>query len=1222
IMAALSNNSLEVYNLPPAGSSKAAPIEPIKLYSLDIPGHRSDVRTLCVSSDDTLLASAANGSLKLWNLKTTQCVRTMDCGYALCSTFLPGDKHIVVGTKTGELLLFDLSSSSLLETIPAHTGAVWGIHVRPDGRGLVSGSADKDIKFWDFEVREVAGEGLNEGGVTGRVLTMAHTKTLKMTDDVLAIKYSPDGKLLAVSLLDSTVKVFFADTLKFFLSLYGHKLPVLSLDISSDSKLIITCSADKNIKIWGLDFGDCHRSLFAHEESIMQVAFERGTHYFWSVGKDKMVKYWDGDKFECIQKLDGHHGEVWALAVSNRGNFVATGSHDKSIRIWEKTDEPLFLEEERERELEELYDSNVNARDRDELRVLPNGEEAPGPESTEVTKSTTETLMAGERIMEALEISEADQALTKAHQEELAPLSAEQRAKIAAPPRNPIFGMYNGIGPQEYVLKVVRQIPAASLHDALLVLPFGRVTQLIEHLDYWAHKEWQITLTSRVLFFLLRTHHSQIVATRALRNTMISLRTHLREALRRQKDSVGYNLAALKFIQRQNDANKSAEFYEQGGGMVEEEKVREIIEKGVKKHAPTLVACPAGSLITRTGSPIDNTQALDTDEAAYISRRRAALPSLWTSYAGNASTGTTGYNYTQLFLNNNYPRLGTAVSGGGFRASLYGAGTLSALDSRNATNVGGLLQLSDYLSGLSGGSWIVTSLMMSDLSDLYSLVVGLNGESGWELDLDLLAPDGLLGVGDNIDYYNDLLDDVRAKADAGFPISLVDIWGRALSYHFFNQTDAANFYEDTGHDAGLLFSSIALTLNFQNAASPFPIVVTTSRINASQQLANTSDTTVIPLSNTQFEITPYHFGSYDPTLQAHIPVQYAGTYLNNGTALNSSACVNGFENAGFVIGSSAALFNAAEDVIGDSTFLQLIDTLGDDITSIQSPNYSIPLVANWPNSFYNFAPADGQAFESAGENILQITDGGENGENVPIAPLLVKARNLDIILAIDASADTNQYWPNGTSLIATADRVAGYFQGNYTSFPPVPETPDIFVQQGLNIRPTFFGCNTTGTGNSSNPGEYPIVVYLPNAPSPDGTGFLTNTSTFKLDYSADEYLPFLDSAHSNALKGFQTNGSLTDPDYALCLKCAIVDRARHRAMVDRSPACSTCMNKYCWSETSQPDDFPSTSGNLGSTSGTGTGGSSGGGGTSAAATLVHNKRGIVGALMLAVATLL
>jgi U3 small nucleolar RNA-associated protein 12 len=45
-----------------------------------------------------------------------------------------------------------------------------------------------------------------------------------MTDDVLSVRYSPNGQLLAVSLLDSTVKVFYQDSLKFFLSLYGHKV--------------------------------------------------------------------------------------------------------------------------------------------------------------------------------------------------------------------------------------------------------------------------------------------------------------------------------------------------------------------------------------------------------------------------------------------------------------------------------------------------------------------------------------------------------------------------------------------------------------------------------------------------------------------------------------------------------------------------------------------------------------------------------------------------------------------------------------------------------------------------------------------------------------------------------------------------------------------------------------------------------------------------------------
>lgn len=47
-----------------------------------------------------------------------------------------------------------------------------------------------------------------------RRLTVKHTRTLQLDEGVLCVRYSPDQRLLAVSLLDSTVKVFYTDTLK------------------------------------------------------------------------------------------------------------------------------------------------------------------------------------------------------------------------------------------------------------------------------------------------------------------------------------------------------------------------------------------------------------------------------------------------------------------------------------------------------------------------------------------------------------------------------------------------------------------------------------------------------------------------------------------------------------------------------------------------------------------------------------------------------------------------------------------------------------------------------------------------------------------------------------------------------------------------------------------------------------------------------------------------
>ncbi|CAB4425009.1 unnamed protein product [Rhizophagus irregularis] len=544
VLTSLTNNMLEVYTV------NLSDIIPSKLYSIDLLGHRSDIRTLSLSSDDNLLCSASKDTLKIWNVQTTSCIQTMECGFALCSTFLQENRYVVVGTKSGDLELFDLASASLIESIKAHDKAIWSLQVRPDKKGLVTGSADTNVKFWDFDIVEEKPYG--EDGPVFRRLTLVHTRTLKMSDDILFVRYSPNQKLIAVATLDATVKVFYSDTLKFFLSLYGHKLPVLSMDISSDNKLIVTGSADKNIKIWGLDFGDCHKSIFAHQDSIMFVQFVAKTHHIFTASKDKLIKYWDGDKFENIMKLEGHHGEVWALAIGKHGDLLISGSHDRSIRVWEQTDEPLFLEEEREKELEELYESTLTT-SMEKTTLEDNAVEV-----SSAGKQTMETLKAGERIMEALDIADENTASWATYNE------LKERGKDPGPPpkSNPILVALGNLTGDQYVLRVIEKVKSTELEEALLVLPFTKVISLLRYLDLWAKKEINITLTCRILFYLLKVHHDQIVANRLMRPRLDSLRIHIRTALKHQKDLLGYNLAALKYIKRDWEANSTSEFFD------------------------------------------------------------------------------------------------------------------------------------------------------------------------------------------------------------------------------------------------------------------------------------------------------------------------------------------------------------------------------------------------------------------------------------------------------------------------------------------------------------------------------------------------------------------------------------------------------------------------------------------------------------------------------------
>ena len=57
-----------------------------------------------------------------------------------------------------------------------------------------------------------------------------------------------------------------------------------------------------------------------------------------------------------------------------------------------------------------------------------------------------------------------------------------------------------------------------------------------------------------------------------------------------------------------------------------------------------------------------------------------------------------------------------------------------------------------------------------------------------------------------------------------------------------------------------------------------------------------------------------------------------------------------------------------------------------------------------PNTFKGIAP---NTFLDSNETFLTLDDGGEDGEVVPIQPLLVKARGLDVIVAIDAVSFTS-----------------------------------------------------------------------------------------------------------------------------------------------------------------------------------------------------------------------
>lgn len=292
---------------------------------------------------------------------------------------------------------------------------------------------------------------------------------------------------------------------------------------------------------------------------------------------------------------------------------------------------------------------------------------------------------------------------------------------------------------------------------------------------------------------------------------------------------------------------------------------------------------------------------------------------------------------------------------------------------------------------------------------------------------------------------------------------------------------------------------------------------------------------------TVWEWTPWEYGSWaignDQNRSAGFftPIEYLGTQMNNGQP--NGTCYKGFDQLSFVMGTSSTLFNAGILQLAQAESNALTDLAKDILKEVAMDQNDVSQVPNFA-----------RGYPSVLSNLPYLTmiDAGETNQNIPIDPLLMPARNVDAIIALDNSADTTYSYPNGSSLWTTYQRTLE-FQRLYDiriRMPPVPSTAG-FVNDGLNQRPVFFGCNET---------ETPIIVYIPHYP----WTYYSNSSTFQLEYDTPSALAQM----QNAMRSMTLNGTV--PEWPKCLACALTDRAKGYTSANRSADCAQCFDQWCW----------------------------------------------------------
>ena len=295
--------------------------------------HHSSICCLSFSSDSQLLATGSSDKLCIWGTSNEQLLFSVSLMNCLACCFLPGNRYIIAGTKSGFVHSVDIHLSCVLQSFQLNSHAISSLIFHPLLDGITFCSPSTILNFSALHFTQ------NDN------IVLEEQCCYELPEESLFMKYSPDGELLAVCLLDNTIIVFLVHTMKTMLRLYGHKLPVHSLDITHDSTILASGSADKSIKIWGLDFGNCLRSIISHSVAINCVVFIPNTHQLFSSGRDNVIKLVDIDTTDEILTLSGSQDCFLFLAVSSDGNLLSASSRDVSLRLWKRSSEQLFSTE-------------------------------------------------------------------------------------------------------------------------------------------------------------------------------------------------------------------------------------------------------------------------------------------------------------------------------------------------------------------------------------------------------------------------------------------------------------------------------------------------------------------------------------------------------------------------------------------------------------------------------------------------------------------------------------------------------------------------------------------------------------------------------------------------------------------------------------------------------------------------------------------------------------
>ncbi|KAB5590477.1 hypothetical protein CTheo_6091 [Ceratobasidium theobromae] len=295
-----------------------------KLVAGPLEGHTNFIVSIAFSPDGTRIVSGAGDeTIRIWNASAGKPILDQLKGHTDGVSCVALARHggYIASTSITSIYVWDPQNATYFSgPFEGHTDMVRLVAFSPDGKQLVSGSADCTIRIWD----------INQGTLLAGPFK-DHSKS------VTSVAFSPDGTCIASGSADRTVRIRNSSNGTLIIPPFkGHTNVVQSIAFSPNGVCIVSGSYDRTIRMWDARNGTAVTDPFiGHSDWVMSVTFSPCGRYVVSSSIDCTIRVWDSRNGTPISNpFTGHTGPVRSVAFSPDGASIVSCSDDRTVRVW------------------------------------------------------------------------------------------------------------------------------------------------------------------------------------------------------------------------------------------------------------------------------------------------------------------------------------------------------------------------------------------------------------------------------------------------------------------------------------------------------------------------------------------------------------------------------------------------------------------------------------------------------------------------------------------------------------------------------------------------------------------------------------------------------------------------------------------------------------------------------------------------------------------------